>query len=153
MEDVVVVAAVALAAQATALAAKHVQDNENNKVKQRRTVTTLRFDAMLQSAVYSVWFETNLRCTRSTFFKLASFLRDQGIGFAHAMVKRHSYEKKLAAALYFFRLFGGLSRSRGGYGYESRIFDGDRNGSCPSFDQGVEPYHRIPIYNEGIASG
>jgi hypothetical protein len=116
MEDVVVVAAVALAAQATALAAKHVQDNENNKVKQRRTVTTLRFDAMLQSAVYSVWFETNLRCTRSTFFKLASFLRDQGIGFAHAMVKRHSYEKKLAAALYFFGSLGGYREVGGAMG-------------------------------------
>ncbi|KAE9021496.1 hypothetical protein PF005_g1218 [Phytophthora fragariae] len=62
---------------------------------------------MLQSSAYSSWFETNLRCTRSTFFRIASFLQEHGVAFAQTKVKKHSYEKKVAAVLYFLGSVGG----------------------------------------------
>ncbi|ETO58882.1 hypothetical protein F444_22742, partial [Phytophthora nicotianae P1976] len=71
------------------------------------TVTYLRFDAMLQSAAYASWFEDNMRCTKETFLQLGRFLQEHGVRFATAKVRQHSYEKKIAAALYFLGSAGG----------------------------------------------
>eukprot|EP00644_Phytophthora_capsici_P003580 jgi/Phyca11/116624/e_gw1.31.446.1 len=62
---------------------------------------------MLQSAAYSSWFEDNLRCTQTTFLQIASFLARHGVIFASAKVKQHSYNKKVAASLYFLGSSGG----------------------------------------------
>ncbi|EGZ22217.1 hypothetical protein PHYSODRAFT_494065, partial [Phytophthora sojae] len=65
--------------------------------EQIRTVTSLHFEPMLQSAAYASWFEDNLRCTKPTFLRIAGLLRDQGVLFAAAKVRQHSFEKKVAA--------------------------------------------------------
>ncbi|EEY63735.1 uncharacterized protein PITG_02218 [Phytophthora infestans T30-4] len=62
---------------------------------------------MLQSAAHSSWFEDNLRCTQTTFLRIASFLAQHGVLFASAKVKQHSYNKKVAASLYFLGSSGG----------------------------------------------
>ncbi|EEY60844.1 uncharacterized protein PITG_13589 [Phytophthora infestans T30-4] len=62
---------------------------------------------MLQSAAYASWFEDNMRCTKETFLRLGRFLQEHGIRFANAKVRQHSYEKKVAAALYFLGSSGG----------------------------------------------
>ncbi|ETN04008.1 hypothetical protein PPTG_23681 [Phytophthora nicotianae INRA-310] len=62
---------------------------------------------MLQSAAYASWFEDNMRCTKETFLQLGRFLQEHGVRFANAKVRQHSYEKKIAAALYFLGSAGG----------------------------------------------
>eukprot|EP00644_Phytophthora_capsici_P007875 jgi/Phyca11/126503/e_gw1.63.88.1 len=62
---------------------------------------------MLQSAAYASWFEGNMRCTKETFLRLGRFLQEHGIRFANTKIRQHSYEKKVAAALYFLGSSGG----------------------------------------------
>ncbi|EGZ08021.1 hypothetical protein PHYSODRAFT_526067 [Phytophthora sojae] len=71
---------------------------------------------MLQSAAYASWFEDNLRCTKPTFLRIAGLLRDQGVLFAAAKVRQHSFEKKVAAALYFLGSTGGYREVGGAMG-------------------------------------
>ena len=87
-----------------------------NSPRQTRTVTVLRFDDMLGSMSCRQWFEDNLRCSRSTFGQIAIFLRDHGVQFSSTPSKRHSYEKKIASALYFFASEGGYRETAAAMG-------------------------------------
>ncbi|KAG6945785.1 hypothetical protein JG687_00017085 [Phytophthora cactorum] len=62
---------------------------------------------MLHSAACSSWLDDNLRCIKYTFLKIASFLKTQSIRFAAAKVKQHSFNKKVAVAIYFVGSSGG----------------------------------------------
>ncbi|KAF4144508.1 DDE superfamily endonuclease [Phytophthora infestans] len=80
---------------------------EGSEHQQRRTVTVLHFEAMLEDAACEEWFSTNLRCSRASFLAIAEQLRLRGVLFAGCVAKQHSYEKKVATALYFFASPGG----------------------------------------------
>ncbi|KAF4142140.1 DDE superfamily endonuclease [Phytophthora infestans] len=88
-----------LVASVAALAACSREGSEH---QQRRTVTVLHFEAVLEDAACEEWFSTNLRCSRASFLAIAEQLRLRGVLFAGCVAKQHSYEKKIAAALYFF---------------------------------------------------
>ncbi|EEY55244.1 uncharacterized protein PITG_09146 [Phytophthora infestans T30-4] len=71
---------------------------------------------MLLSWSYDSWFETNLRCSKKTFLRVANFLQCQGVRFAAAKSKQHCYNKKVAAALYFMGSTGGYREVGGAMG-------------------------------------
>ncbi|KAE9289727.1 hypothetical protein PF008_g25818 [Phytophthora fragariae] len=84
--------------------------------KEKITVTQLVFDKMLREASYESWFTKNLRCSRLSFLEIARFLRERGVVFANAAVKQHSYEKKVAAALFFLASVSGYREAGGALG-------------------------------------
>ncbi|KAF4132712.1 hypothetical protein GN958_ATG18091 [Phytophthora infestans] len=88
-----------LVASVAALAACSREGSEH---QQRRTVTVLHFEAVLEDAACEEWISTNFRCSRASFLAKAEQLRLRGVLFAGCVAKQHSYEKKIAAALYFF---------------------------------------------------
>ncbi|KAF4128264.1 hypothetical protein GN958_ATG22526 [Phytophthora infestans] len=103
----VLLAVCAAVGQAAVLLATDDEPATKKGPKQVLTVSSLKFEPMLQSAAHSSWFEDNLRCTQTTFLRIASFLAQHGVLFASAKVKQHSYNKKVAASLYFLGSSGG----------------------------------------------
>ncbi|KAG6946328.1 hypothetical protein JG687_00016772 [Phytophthora cactorum] len=91
-EEAVVVATCAAVAHAAVSLATTCEPPPREPKKQIRTVAVLHFEPMFQSAAYAAWFEDNLRCTKST----------HDIRLATAKITNHSYNKKVAAALYFY---------------------------------------------------
>ncbi|KAE9293343.1 hypothetical protein PR003_g24527 [Phytophthora rubi] len=77
--------------------------------KQKYALTGLQFDSVLVDPICEGWFKKHLRCSRCSFLEICRFLHDRGIAFAHAAIKKHSYEKKVAAALYFLASVGGYA--------------------------------------------
>ncbi|KAF1784485.1 hypothetical protein GQ600_9372 [Phytophthora cactorum] len=109
MEDSekVVLAVCVAVGQAVTLLAEDNEPNPTRSIKQIMAVTVLDFEPMLHSAACSSWLDDNLRCTKYTFLKIASFLKTQSIRFAAAKVKQHSFNKKVAVAIYFVGSSGG----------------------------------------------
>ncbi|KAE9061277.1 hypothetical protein PF010_g29876 [Phytophthora fragariae] len=103
-EDAVVLVS-ALVGGAVALAASSRSEEE----KQKYILTNLSFDNALYDHRSEGWFTKHLRCSRSSFREICGFLRARGVRFAQATIKKHSYEKKCAAALYFFASVAGYS--------------------------------------------
>nr|KAE8919287.1 hypothetical protein PF009_g30404 [Phytophthora fragariae] len=103
-EDAVVLVS-ALVDGAVALAASSRSEEE----KQKYILTNLSFDNALYDHRSEGWFTKHLRCSRSSFREICGFLRARGVRFAQATIKKHSYEKKCAAALYFFASVAGYS--------------------------------------------
>jgi hypothetical protein len=112
-EEEAIVLVTALAGQAVVLAACSRQDE---KPKQRHAVTSLHFNGLLRGAEYEAWFPENLRCSRSSFVAIAGFLRQRGVVFANAVERKHSFEKKIAAALYFVASSGGYRETASAMG-------------------------------------
>ncbi|KAL3671894.1 hypothetical protein V7S43_002561 [Phytophthora oleae] len=116
MEDTVVFMT-SLAGLAVSLAVTGQQEGQQEeKVKQKRTVTVLHFDALLTAASCEAWFVDNLRCSRSSFIAITRFLHLYDILFATAASKKYSYEKKVAAALHFFASSGGYRETAAAMG-------------------------------------
>ncbi|KAE9338628.1 hypothetical protein PR003_g11407 [Phytophthora rubi] len=115
-EEIIAVVACAAVAQTMALYAASSETVSPASKKNILTVNTLRFERMLHSAACASWFEKNLRCTKTTFVRIASFLEQHGIRFAAAKVKKNSYEKKVTAALYFLGSAGGYREAGGAMG-------------------------------------
>ncbi|GMF65676.1 unnamed protein product [Phytophthora lilii] len=106
-EEVIVLAVCAAVAQVATLLAEDAEDTPPNAKTQVLTVTVLHFEPMLQSAMYESWFQGNLRCAKITFLRIASFLKTYGASLAQVKSRKHSFEKKVAAALYFLGSKGG----------------------------------------------
>ncbi|EGZ17206.1 hypothetical protein PHYSODRAFT_440849, partial [Phytophthora sojae] len=66
-EEAVLVATYSAVAQVAVLLSGESDDAPRGPKEQIRTVTSLHFEPMLQSAAYASWFEDNLRCTKPTF--------------------------------------------------------------------------------------
>ncbi|EGZ04471.1 hypothetical protein PHYSODRAFT_384136, partial [Phytophthora sojae] len=66
-EEAVLVATCSAVAQVAVLLSGESDDAPQGPKEQIRTVTSLHFEPMLQSAAYASWFEDNLRCTKPTF--------------------------------------------------------------------------------------